>query len=130
MQGGSFRLLNLMLLWVWLFPLSCLSSQPRRVLEETITEYHNAIRWGRFVPAQQYVDPQKLQTFYRWMEAWERTVEIQEWKLKGIVFKGDDQAEVIIERTGYRKDELKERRFILHQIWRRVGERWYLKEGF
>jgi hypothetical protein len=109
---------------------SCLTPSPRELLLKNLEEYHRAIRWGREERAMSWVDPVKTADFQRWFEEWSASFEIQEWRIKTIQFLGEDRAEVEVERIGYRKDELKERRFPLHQLWRRVGERWVLEEGF
>lgn len=121
---------SLLILFFLVFLGACLTPDPRARLLAHVQEYNNAVRWGRSERAEPLVEEGKRQEFLRWWEEWNRTVEIQEWHLKEIRFPAPDRAEVELERVGYRKDELRERRFGVHQIWKRLEDRWVLEEGF
>jgi hypothetical protein len=96
----------------------------------SVLAYNREIRWNRPQTALSYVDKEVQERF----RSWERKIlslwEFQDFQVLKITPSSPEEVEVIVERTGFQKNRLKEERITIKQRWVLKEKRWVLVDGF
>jgi len=103
-------------------------------LKESQRKYAEALRWGNFEKAAQYVDPQMRSDFLSFADAFE-TIRITDYDIGEVSLdeKTLAQAEVDVIYRGYVLPQYVEKRVRDHQVWYRdkeSGNEWRVRPEF
>jgi hypothetical protein len=112
---------------IWFVVLAgCARMKSGDTLVDSIRQYNDGVRWGRYAVAAVHVPPQERSLFLDQADERAKDLKITDYEVVDVVTKGADAATVQIKVSWYRDSEglMRETRAI--QSWEKHGKTWWM----